>query len=166
MTLYYKIWQMLLQNGATILLQNATNFYFLLQNATVLLHNTTVFTNDKKCYSKRRHLLQNLTFITNCDSSDHMGHTLHLVQWWIIQVKPGGPAEHLYVSLCILYFMYMLSYVFSKKSGRLKSLKTKVTYFEIIVNLKYLINNFTVYLMKESCKKFWGVSIHPLLICY
>ena len=122
MTLYYKIWQMLLQNGATILLQNATNFYFLLQNATVLLHNTTVFTNDKKCYSKRRHLLQNLTFITNCDSSDRMGHTLHLVQWWIIQVKPGGPAEHLYVSLCILYFMYMLSYVFFKKSGRLKSL--------------------------------------------
>ena len=46
MTLYYKIWQMLLQNGTTILLQNATNVYFLLQNATVLLHNATVITND------------------------------------------------------------------------------------------------------------------------
>ena len=120
MTLFYKIWQMLLQNGTTILLQNATNVYFLLQNATVLLHNATVITNDKKCYCKRRHLLQNSTFITNCDSSDRMGDTLHLVQWWIIQVKTGGPAEHLYVSLCILYFMYMLSYVFFKKIRLLK----------------------------------------------
>ena len=36
--------------------------------------------------------------------------------------KAWGAAEHLYVSLYILYFMYMLSYVFSKKSGSLKSL--------------------------------------------
>ena len=63
---------MLLQNGTTILLQNATNVYFSLQNATVLLHNATVITNDKKCYCKRRHLLQN---------SDRMGDTLHLLQW-------------------------------------------------------------------------------------
>ena len=43
---------MLLQNGATILLQNATNVYFLLQNATVLLHNATVITNDRNFIAK------------------------------------------------------------------------------------------------------------------
>ena len=55
---------MLLQNGATILLQNATNVYFLLQNATVLLHNAIVFKNDRNAmakgdiYYKIRRLLQ------------------------------------------------------------------------------------------------------------
>ena len=55
---------MLLQNGATILLQNTTNVYFLLQNATVLLHNAIVFTNDRNVmakgniYYKIRRLLQ------------------------------------------------------------------------------------------------------------
>ena len=55
---------MLLQNGATILLPNATNVYFLLQNATVLLHNAIVFTNDGNVmakgdiYYKIRRLLQ------------------------------------------------------------------------------------------------------------
>ena len=55
---------MLLQNGTTILLQNATNVYFLLQNATVLLHNAIVFTNDRNVmakgdiYYKIRRLLQ------------------------------------------------------------------------------------------------------------
>ena len=55
---------MLLQNGTTILLQNATNVYFLLQNATVLLHNAIVFTNDRNAmakgdiYYKIRRLLQ------------------------------------------------------------------------------------------------------------
>ena len=107
MTLYYTIWQILLQNGTTILLQNAANVYFLLQNATVLLHNATVITNDKKCYCKRRHLLQNSTFITNCDSSDRMGDTLHLVQWWIIQLKTSGTSR---TSLCI--FMYIILYVY------------------------------------------------------
>ena len=55
---------MLLQNGTTILLQIATNVYFLLQNATVLLHNAIVFTNDRNVmakgdiYYKIRRLLQ------------------------------------------------------------------------------------------------------------
>ena len=70
MTLYYKIWQMLLQNGTIILLQNATNVYFVLQNAIVLLHNATVTTNDRNvivkgdiCY-KSRSLLQIATVKT------------------------------------------------------------------------------------------------------
>ena len=54
MTLYYKMWQILLQNATAILLQNASGF--LLQNVTVLLQNATVITN---CDS----------FITNCDST-------------------------------------------------------------------------------------------------
>ena len=61
---------MLLQNGTTILLQNATNVYFLLQNATVLLHNATAFTNDRNVmvkgdiYYKIRRLLQIATVQT------------------------------------------------------------------------------------------------------
>ena len=43
---------MLLQNGTTILLQNAAKVYFLLESATVLLHNETVFTNDRKVIAK------------------------------------------------------------------------------------------------------------------
>ena len=55
---------MLLQNGTTILLQNVTNVYFLLQNATVLLHNAAVITNYRNfiakgdIYYKIRRLLQ------------------------------------------------------------------------------------------------------------
>ena len=70
-----------------------------------------------------------------------------------MQVKPGGPAEHLYVSLRILYFMYMSSYVFLKKIGSLKKSLNKSLYFEIIVSLKYLIKHFSVYLMSESLLK-------------
>ena len=61
---------MLLQNGTTILLQNATNVYFLLQNATVLLHNATVITNYRyfiakgDIYYKIRRLLQIATVQT------------------------------------------------------------------------------------------------------
>ena len=61
---------MLLQNGTTILLQNATNVYFLLQNATVLLHNATAFTNDRNVmvkgdiFYKIRRLLQIATVQT------------------------------------------------------------------------------------------------------
>ena len=61
---------MLLQNGTTILLQNATNVYFLLQNPTVLLHNATVIkmtrnviAKDDICYKIRR-LLQIATVQT------------------------------------------------------------------------------------------------------
>ena len=61
---------MLLQNGTTILLQNATNVYFLLQNAKVLLHKAAVTTNDRNiivkgdiCY-KSQSLLQIATVMT------------------------------------------------------------------------------------------------------
>ena len=52
MTLYYKMWQILLRNGRTILLQNATNVYFLLQNITLLLQNATVITNEGSFIAK------------------------------------------------------------------------------------------------------------------
>ena len=43
---------MLLQNGTTILLQNATKVYFLPQNMTVLLQNATVITNEGSFIAK------------------------------------------------------------------------------------------------------------------
>ena len=54
MTLYYKMRQILLQNATAILLQNATEVYYKMRQ---------VF------YYKMRQLLQNATFITNCDST-------------------------------------------------------------------------------------------------
>ena len=54
MTVYYKMQQMLLQNPTAILLQNVTEVYYKMRQ---------VF------YYKIRQLLQNATFITNCDST-------------------------------------------------------------------------------------------------
>ena len=54
MTLYYKTRQILLQIATAILLQNATKVYYKMRQ---------VF------YYKMRQLLQNATFITNCDST-------------------------------------------------------------------------------------------------
>ena len=54
MTLYYQMRQILLQNATAVLLQNAREAYY------------------KMCqvfYYKMRQLLQNVTFVTNCDSS-------------------------------------------------------------------------------------------------
>ena len=74
MILYYKIWQILLQNAATILLQNAKKlycktrqvfyykmwqFYYnlrqLLQNVSILLQNATAITNCGVYYKMRRY---------------------------------------------------------------------------------------------------------------
>ena len=49
------------------LLQNALGF--LLQNAAVLLQNARVITKKRRFYYKMQHLLQNATFITNCNST-------------------------------------------------------------------------------------------------
>ena len=46
--------QMLLQNVTAILLQNASGFYYKMQ----------------QLYYKMRQLLENATFSTNCDSTD------------------------------------------------------------------------------------------------
>ena len=54
MTLYYKMRQMLLQNVTAFLLQNVTEVYYKMRQ---------VFSY------KIRQLLQNATFITNCDST-------------------------------------------------------------------------------------------------
>ena len=54
MAVYYKMQQMLLQNAAAVLLQNVTEIYYKMRQ---------VF------YYKMRQLLQNATFITNCDST-------------------------------------------------------------------------------------------------
>ena len=50
---------------------------------------------------------------------------------------------HLYV------YFHVFSYVFYTSLDWLKSLETEIMYFEIIAYLKYLINNFTVYLMSK-----------------
>ena len=54
MTVYYKMRQILLKNATAILLQNATDVYYKMRE---------VF------YYKMRQLLQNTTFITNCDTT-------------------------------------------------------------------------------------------------
>ena len=112
------------------LLQNVTDIITKWENYFITKCNKSLFFATKydsfitKCngcykwkqfYCKRRKVLQNETFIINFDSTDRMSDTLHLVQWWIKQVKPGGPAEHLYVYLCILYFMYMFFLCLFKK---------------------------------------------------
>ena len=117
------------------LLQNVTDIitkwenYFTTKCDKSLFFATKYHTFITKCdsyykwtqfYCKRWKLLQNATFIINFDSTDHMSDTLHLVQWWIKQVKLGEPAEHLYVYLCILYFMYMFFLCLFKKLRSLK----------------------------------------------
>ena len=54
MTLYYKMRQVLLQYATVILLQNATEVYYKMRH---------------DFYCKMRRLLQNATFITNCEST-------------------------------------------------------------------------------------------------
>ena len=54
---------MLLQNGTTILLQNATNVYFLLHNETVITNDRNVIAKDD-IYYKIRRLLQIATVQT------------------------------------------------------------------------------------------------------
>ena len=60
MTLYYKIWQMFLQNGRTVLLQNATNVYFLLQMRQF-------YYIMRQLLQMTEMLLQKATFITKFD---------------------------------------------------------------------------------------------------
>ena len=59
MTLYYKMQQILLQNATAILLQNVTEAYYEMRQVFYY-----------KFYNKSPLpiLLQNATFITNCDS--------------------------------------------------------------------------------------------------
>ena len=69
MTVYYKMWEMLLQNATVILLQNATEVYYnmrqvfyykmrqLLQNAKILLQKATVITKCDVYYKLRQYTL-------------------------------------------------------------------------------------------------------------
>ena len=61
MTVHYKTRQMLLQYATAILLQNATEIYY--KVCQVFYYKMRQF------YFKMRQLLQNVTFITNCDST-------------------------------------------------------------------------------------------------
>ena len=68
MTVYYKIPQILLQNATATLLQNATEVYY--KMSQFFYYKMRMF------YYKKRQLLQivtivlqNATFITNCDST-------------------------------------------------------------------------------------------------
>ena len=61
MTVFYKMWQILLQNATAILLQNATEVYYKMRQV--------FYYKMRQFYYKMRQLLQNATFITNCDST-------------------------------------------------------------------------------------------------
>ena len=61
MTVYYKMRQMLLQNATAILLQNATEVYYKMRQV--------FYYKMRQFYYKMRQLLQNATFITNCNST-------------------------------------------------------------------------------------------------
>ena len=54
MTFYYKVRQILLQTATVISLQNATEVYYKIR---------------QDFYLKMRQLLQNVTFVTKCDST-------------------------------------------------------------------------------------------------
>ena len=57
-----------------------------------------------------------------------MGDTLHILQWWIIQVKPGGPAVSLKVMIVFLFHLYIYFYCFTYlllNSDWIKKLKNK-----------------------------------------
>ena len=61
MVLYYKMRQILLQNATAILLQNATKIYYKMRHV--------FYYKMRQFYYKMRQLLQNATFITNCDGT-------------------------------------------------------------------------------------------------
>ena len=61
MILYYKMRQILLQNATAILLQNAIKVYYKMRQV--------FYYKMRQFYYKMRQLLQNATFITNCDST-------------------------------------------------------------------------------------------------
>ena len=73
MTLCYKMRQTLFQNGAAILLQNATKVYMrhlvLLQNATVLLQNVAVITKCVDFIKNAIKVLKYAMFVTKCVES-------------------------------------------------------------------------------------------------
>ena len=71
-TVYYKMRQMLLQNATAILLQNGTEVYYKMRQ---------VF------YCKMRQLLQNATFITNCDSTNVAMILFFSFCFWNLQCK-------------------------------------------------------------------------------
>ena len=65
---------------------------------------------------------------------------------------PGEPAVPLEAVMVFLIHLYVYCHVFScflKNSDWLKSLETEIMDFDIIADSKYLINDFTVYLMSK-----------------
>ena len=66
-----------------------------------------------------------------------MGETLHILQQWIKQVKPGGPAvpfKAMIVFLLLLYIYFYVLLIFYLKN--LKN-KQKNRYFDITANFEY-----------------------------
>ena len=61
MTVYYKMRQILLQNVTSILLQNATELYYKMRQV--------FYYKMRQLLQIATTLLQNATFITNCDST-------------------------------------------------------------------------------------------------
>ena len=67
MTIYYKMQQILSQNAIAVLLQNATEVYY--KMLQIFLY-------------KMRQLLQNATFITNCNSAFYFGNENLVCKIW------------------------------------------------------------------------------------
>ena len=65
MTVYCKMWQILLENASAILLQNATEVY---SKCDSIITNCYNYYKLRQFCHKVRQLLQNATFITICDS--------------------------------------------------------------------------------------------------
>ena len=61
MKVYYKMRQMLLQNATNILLQKATEIYYKMDQV--------FYYKMQQFYHKMQQLLQNATFITNCNNT-------------------------------------------------------------------------------------------------
>ena len=68
-----------------------------------------------------------------------MGDTLYILQQWIIQVKPGGPAVPLKVMMVFLLLLYVYFYGFTYKCRLAKKLEkqAKNRYFDVTANFEY-----------------------------
>ena len=67
MTVYDKMWQILLETGTAILLQSTTKFNY--EICQVFIKKCDIYYKFGLLYYKMPKLFQNAAFITNCDST-------------------------------------------------------------------------------------------------
>ena len=66
-----------------------------------------------------------------------MGDTLYILQQWIIQVKPGGPAVPLKVMMVFLLLLYIYFYGFTCRLAQKLEKQAKNRYFDVTAKLEY-----------------------------